>query len=66
MSSSSNIIVINSKDRINPFDKSNRFSIKVNPSIHAKSVTLDYAIIPNNTYNITSNNNLLSFDDAAT
>ena len=66
MSSSSNIIVINSRDRINPFDLSTRYSVKVNPSFHAKSVTLDYAIIPNNTYNITSNNNLLSFDDAAT
>ena len=63
----SNLIVINSADRINQFDSSNRFTVKVYPSVqNARKISLEYVQIPNSTYNITSNNNKLSFDDTST
>ena len=64
--SKTSIIVINSLDRINPFDSSTRFTVKIRPAIQgATSVSLAYVLIPNSTYNITAANNLLSFDDGA-
>ena len=64
--SRTNIVVINSVDRLSPLETSSQFTVAVRPAIvNAKSVALMYAIIPNSTYNITAANNSLSFDDGS-
>lgn len=64
--SNSKLIVINSADRLSPLENSNQFTIRIRPAIvNACHILLAFCIIPNSTYNITSNNNKLSFDDGS-
>src|SRR2546423_1273454 len=64
--SKSKIVVINSTDRIGVLESSSQFTVRVQPAItNACKVSLAFAIIPNSTYNITADNNLISYDDGS-
>lgn len=64
--SKSKIVVINSADRIGTLEASNQFTVKIQPAIlNASRVSLAFVILPNSTYNITTSNNSISWDDGS-